>query len=158
MIEVKLKINRRSAEAVKGRLYKLRKATGGKAGGGTAIRQANRKVGIWVLRWINENFKTEGGKVGQWEKFKYGGRVKKGKINTSAKLLQDTGRLRASFDYKATKSNVTIGSNLKYSKYHEGGVPQHNLPIRRMLPLNTDGDVTTALLKIYDHAIEKALK
>jgi phage gpG-like protein len=120
--------------------------------------QANRRVGIWVLRWINDNFKTEGGKVGRWKKFRYGGRFRKGKLDTSAKLLQDTGRLRASFDSKPNKKGVTIGSDLEYSKYHEEGVPKKRLPQRRMLPDGKDREVSNAIIKIYDHAIERALK
>ncbi len=35
-----------------------------------------RQASIYLDRWVQQNFKTEGGKVGGWPPFKYGGRVK----------------------------------------------------------------------------------
>lgn len=94
------------------------------------------KVSIMLDRWVQKNFKTEGKNVGGWKKFKLGGRPdKKGKIDTSAKLLQDTGRLRASFKPFADANKAGIGSSLDYAPVHEKGI---GVPIRRMLPQHAD--------------------
>lgn len=154
-IAVDLKIDVRSSKRVRARFDELDKMV-------KDTRTANRRVGVWLLRWINQNFRTQGGRVGRWKRFKAGGRYvgRAGtrRLDKSAKLLQDTGRLRASFDWKATRSKVTVGSDLPYSKYHEEGVPRRNLPERRMLPQFSDADVTAGILKIYNTHIERALR
>ena len=136
----------------------------------------NRIIGGWLHRWIEQNFSSEGGKVGGWKRFKHGGRFvtkKQSKnyrginatdfkgfglaringrlVDTSAKLLQDTRLLHNSFwPWKATKDSVIIGSDVEYSQYHEYGVPSRKLPARRMLPKASDKEVSDAILKIYD--------
>ena len=35
----------------------------------------NRMIGGWLFRWVEQNFSSEGGKVGGWKRFKYGGRL-----------------------------------------------------------------------------------
>lgn len=101
-----------------------------------------RQVSIFLDRWVQLNFREEGGKVGGWTPFKYGGRettnaksnakIDGRYVNTTAKLLQDTGRLRISFIPFATTTNAGIGSDLPYAKGHEEGTSK--LPQRRMLP------------------------
>lgn len=108
-----------------------------------------RKASVYLDRWVQSNFKTEGGKVGVWKKLKAGGRwTGKGnqrRFDTSAKILQDTGLLKASFKPFATNKTAGIGSDLPYSKPHEEGKPQ-----RRMLPYRKDViDDIRAILK--DH-------
>ena len=139
MINVWLKVNKQSSERAQRKLREARKKFGD-------MRKPNRRIGVSLMRWINENFKKEGGNVGGWKPFKAGGR----NGDTSAQLLQDTGRLKASFDYKVNRHNVTVGSNLKYSLYHEEGLPLRNLPARRMLPEHSDKEVSDAIIKIYD--------
>lgn len=122
-------------------------------------RGANRKVSIFLMRWYNENFKSEGGKVGGWKPFKLGGRrLPGGLIDTSAKLLQDTGRLRLSINPFFNKRLAGIGSSLKYSITHELGLPHKSLPARRMLPVASDRSVVVGITKIYNHHVRKAIK
>lgn len=122
-------------------------------------RAPNRLVSIWLLRWVNDNFKTQGGKVGGWKPFKLGGRrLPGGGIDRSAKLLQDTGRLRISFSPFYSKSVAGIGTNLSYGIIHELGFPFRNVPARRMLPVPGDQDVVRAVVRIYDKYIKKALR
>jgi phage gpG-like protein len=127
----------------------------------------NRKVSVWLLKWVNDNFKSQGRKVSSsgWKKLKAGGRwVSAGggwlKWDPSAKILQDTGVLRASFAIGRfyTRNSAGIGSDVSYSKYHQFGVPSRNLPKRRMLPMNTDSSVNKGVLKIYNMHIEKELR
>jgi phage gpG-like protein len=120
---------------------------------------ANREVSIWLLRWVNTNFKTEGGSVGGWKPFKHGGRIlPSGNIDTEAKLLQDTGRLRASFNPFFSKTVAGIGSGLRYSVTHELGLPHRNLPARRMLPLASDKSVENGIIKIYNRWIMRSIR
>ncbi len=122
-------------------------------------KQANREVSIWLMRWLNENFKTEGGKVGGWKPFKLGGRrLPGGGIDATAKLLQDTGRLRKSFSPFYSRNTAGIGSSLSYSVAHEIGLPVKNLPARRMLPQAGDKSVEVGVIKIYNRYIRRAIR
>lgn len=89
-----------------------------------------KKASIYLDRWVQTNFKTEGGKVGGWRPLKAGGRWKNRAFDPAAKILQDTGRLRLSFVPFATEKNSGIGSDLDYSRHHE--------KTRRMLPKKDD--------------------
>ncbi len=115
----------------------------------------HKKIAVFLDIWVLRNFKSEGGKVGGWEPFKIGGRKKPGgKIDTSAKLLQDTGRLRASFNTVFDKESVSIGSDLFYSEFHEKGMG--HLPVRRMLP--KIDEVGADIFKIFDRHVKDSLK
>lgn len=101
------------------------------------MKEPMSKVATLLDRWVQTNFKTEGGNVGGWAPFAIGGRRKKGgRIDTTAKLLQDTGRTRASFLPFSSKNNAGIGSDLPHTKAHNEG--HGNLPERRILPRIAD--------------------
>ena len=101
------------------------------------MKEPMSKVATLLDRWVQTNFKTEGGNVGGWAPFAIGGRRKKGgRIDTTAKLLQDTGRTRASFLPFSSKNDAGIGSDLPHTKAHNEG--HGNLPKRRMLPKAAD--------------------
>jgi phage gpG-like protein len=127
-------------------------------------RMANRQVSVWLFRWVNQNFKSQGGKVGGWAPFKIGGRkLPGGGIDRSAKLLQDTGFLRASFKPFYGKTFAGIGAGPHRIKanipiWHERGIPTRNLPQRRMLPRDTDRDVKQGIIRIYDTYLRRVLK
>lgn len=111
-----------------------------------------RQCAIFLDQWVQRNFQSLGGKVGKWEPYKYGGRLTtldpKAKshhgranaqsidghryINTSAKLLQDSGALKHSFLPFIRKGIAGIGSELPYSKPHDEGT--NGMIQRRMLP------------------------
>lgn len=121
--------------------------------------QANRRVSVWLLRWVHKNFKTEGGEVGGWLPFKLGGRRRKGgAIDASAKLLQDTGRLRASFIPFYSRTNAGIGSSLPYAEAHDQGLPGRGLPARRLLPRQDDNEVAKKVVEIYDFYIKEVIE
>jgi hypothetical protein len=52
-IEVKLLVNRRSSDRVRIKLRELIKKVHNP-------RAANRQVSVWLLRWVNENFRIDG--------------------------------------------------------------------------------------------------
>jgi phage gpG-like protein len=116
----------------------------------TDLSGPNRKVAIVLDRWVQRNFKTQGGHVGGWTPFKRGGRpIPGGGIDTSAQLLQDTGALRLSFRMFWDSKRAGIGSRLKYSKPHEEGTSR--LPQRRMLP--EEADVIQPILRVYENHV-----
>ena len=134
----------------------------------------NKKVSIFLDQWVQQNFKTEGGNVGGWPPFKHGGRVNSKGLGTqtriytgsttievyvdkSAKLLQDTGRLRISFAPFSTQRDAGIGSDLPYSKFHNEG--EGHLPRRRMLPKKySDRDLIKKCTQIYNGYIQESFK
>jgi phage gpG-like protein len=128
-------------------------------------RPANKQVSVWLFRWVNQNFKGQGRKVGGWAPLKprtIAGR-KKGRGSGSPNILQDTGELRANFKpfYGKTFAGIGAGAHSKMADipiYHEEGVPSRNLPKRRMLPRSTDKDVTMAVVRIYNAYIKRALR
>lgn len=111
-----------------------------------------KKLSIYLDRWVLTNFRTEGGNVGGWTPFKLGGRpVGGGVIDHSAKLLQDTGTLRASFHPRHSATNAWIFSALDYAEPHNEGLG--HLPQRRMLPKRSE--VIDDVLKIADKHVDK---
>ncbi len=119
----------------------------------------NRQIAVWLLRWVNENFKSEGGKVGGWKPFKLGGRrLPGGKIDRSAKLLQDTGRLRQSFNKFSSRRFAGVGTNLNYAISHEFGLPHKNLPARRMLMTADDPGIGSTVIRIYNRHIRRSIR
>ena len=126
--------------------------------------RVNKAASIFLDQWVQKNFKTEGGKVGGWEPFLYGGRLtpkkaggEKGKggkyINPSSKLMMDSGALRSSFHPFSNKKVAGIGSKLPYSKKHDQG--EDGMIQRRLLP--EDGEVQTELKRMYGTHVRTAL-
>lgn len=140
----------------------------------------NKRVAVFLDRWVQRNFRSQGASVGGWKPFKAGGRwvskrthaagdfpqsgPRRGSgrrtgtryLDTSAKLLQDTGRLRASFSPFWSRNNAGIGSDLPYSKKHEEGDPAKNLPARRMLP--EEREVASDISRIYDDHVANVIR
>jgi len=129
------------------RYAKAMKKLDTKSGGGMKI--PNKKAAIWMDSWVQKNFRSLGKFVGGWKPLKFGGRWIGRKPNrrfdTTAKVLQHTGRLRASFVPFATTKDAGIGSDLPYSRPHQKG--EGRLPKRRMIPNRKE--VLPAVVKIY---------
>jgi phage gpG-like protein len=117
------------------------------------LKPANKKASIFLDQWVQRNFKSSGGNVGGWRPFRAGGRwVGTGRgrrFDPSAKLLMDTGNLRASFHPFFSATDAGIGSDLEYALYHEEG---KGVPQRRMLPRHDEVD--EHLFHIYDKHVE----
>ena len=118
------------------------------------MKTPNKRIAIFLDRWVQLNFRTEGGNVGGWKPLALGGRFVDGILDTSAKILQDTRTLQKSFLPFATNKNAGIGSDLDYAKPHEEGL--NGLPRRRILPKNSEvrGDVK----KLYTQWVEGIMK
>lgn len=122
-----------------------------------------RQIAIYLDSWVQRNFQSQGGNVGNWQPYLYGGRLttkakstskSQGRyINSTAKLLQDTGVLRHSFLPFIRKSVAGIGSDLPYSKTHEDGL--NGIPQRRMLPKS--GDVEDRISAITEQFVRVSI-
>ena len=107
----------------------------------------NARIAAFLDSWVQRNFQTEGENVGGWTPFALGGRWIPGVgLDTSAKLLQHTGEMRASFRSFYDDSDVGIGSDLPRSRYHELGT--ETIPRRRILPEREE--VLKPVLEIYN--------
>lgn len=119
----------------------------------------HKKVSIYLDRWVQDNFKTQGERVGGWAPLKIGGRWKgrgdsrKFQAQPPAKTLQDTGRLRSSFEPFSSAANAGIGSDLPYSKPHNEGAG--SLPVRRMLPKKNE--VIADVERIFDEHVKTSI-
>jgi len=113
----------------------------------------HKAAAVLLDRWVQKNFKGQGKTLGAdaWPDFKIGGRrIKGGGIDSSAKLLQDTGRLRISHLPFSSAKDAGIGSDLPYSKAHHLGMG--NLPARRTLPIASEvsKDILNELQRHYE--------
>lgn len=106
------------------------------------MEKPNRRAAVFLDRWVQRNFRAEGGLIGGWAPIRRDGRI-----------LQLTGRLRISFLPFADKKTAGIGSKLPYSKAHEEGI---GVTRRRMLPKQSD--VFDDLRKIYGSHVKLKTK
>ena len=110
---------------------------------------AYKRIAVYLDSWVQQNFRGQGSKVGNWAPLKKSGRpLPNGGFDQTAMILQDTGMLRASVQPFATNRNAGIGSELDYSKKHDEGLG--NVPQRRILPRETDDDVNKVAADILD--------
>lgn len=117
-----------------------------------------KQIATYLDSWVLRNFKGEGINVGGWAPYKYVGRLSKKKnanvkvnghwVQTQAAMLQNSGFLRASFLPMADNDIAKIYSLLPYAKYHQYGTSI--LPIRRMVPDDTDTDVDIEVHSILE--------
>lgn len=123
---------------------------------------ANAKMAAFLDRWVQTNFKTQGGNVGGWAPFADSTLKKMAKEDPNrlpGVLLQNTGRLRSTFLPFADARQAGIGTNLKSASgapiplFHEEGTK--HLPRRRMLPERKDV-IARAKLIYGDFAAEVA--
>ena len=112
---------------------------GGKMGG---MDVPHKKISIMLDRWVQDNFKSQGGKVGRWPPIKRDGMI-----------LQLSGRLKLSMLPFASRKDAGIGSTLPYSQKHEEG---EGVKKRRMLPLI--GEVKRDVVAIYNKHVKDSLR
>jgi len=108
-----------------------------------------RAIGFRQLKWINDNFKAEGGliKKAGWKALT--SNTIAGRRGGSSAILQDTGRLRQSFDdfgVNVSGGAVTVGTRSKIAEYHEKGTDPYIIRPKRakMLRFVTAGGIVFA--------------
>lgn len=129
----------------------------------------NRQVGIALYGAVLRNFRDQGHEGKAWSPFKAGGRWhgrgKDRRLDTGAKLLMDTGALRASFVPFSDATRAGVGARSYVPKgtgeapwdlaaIHEFGTS--TIPARPMLPSLEKG--LELALNIYGRAIDRAAR
>jgi len=90
-----------------------------------------KKTGVYMLGSIDKNFRYEG-RPNKWESLKPA-TLKARRGGGGGKILQDTGRLKQSLTIKEMPLSVSIGTNVKYGKFHQFGSPRKDIPKRKFL-------------------------
>lgn len=111
---------------------------------------------MFLDKFVQENFREEGDKVGGWQGFADSTLERIAKYDPGrepAKLLQNSGRLRISFKPFYTADDAGIGSRIPYAEFHQDG--NDRLPQRRMLPEREEVD--DDLRQIYDDHVQESL-
>lgn len=108
------------------------------------------------IGWIDRNFRA-GGLEAKWVPLKP--QTIRRRRKGSAAPLQDSGTLKRSFvtgqPLRLTAREVEVGSNVKYARYHQMGVPERNLPARPLLPSRALADRMAAGL--IEAGVRKAI-
>ena len=106
-------------------------------------------IGMRALAWINENFETDGGKVGGWQPLSENTVAQRRK--GSSKPLQDTGNLRGSFEYEVSGNQVKVGTSVEYAKFHEFGTDPYTIDMGNtgVMAFMTTGGVV--VVRSVDH-------
>lgn len=88
---------------------------------GKSRTELHRRFGIQAMKWIDENFRSEGGNLedGAWKELSEN--TIAGRIKRSNKILQNSGLLRTTFNFAETSTEVRVGSPSKVALWHEGG-------------------------------------
>lgn len=147
-------------------------------------RQLLNAVGLRHVEWVTENFESEGRLSGRpWRPLSRNTIAQRRK--GSSRILQDSGRMRASFDHRVGAHAVEVGTPSKIAEIHQDGagpftirarpgktlsfmaeggrvfaktVHHPGLPARPMLPtVPKSTRITTELLeRIFDDLAHKA--
>lgn len=125
-----------------------------------------KAIGLRLHSWVSENFKKEGGLVGGWKSLAEStirARLKRrGGSGNDVRILQDTGRLRMSFDsygqrgFKLGLKTVEIGSNVVYARFQHEYSPRTNKPARPLIP--TVNDAKSISVKLIEASIDLVRK
>ena len=116
-----------------------------------------KAVGLKNLRWVTKNFDKEGESVGGWASLSE--KTKARRRGSIFKILQDTGRLRQSFDLYGTRgikiigNKFEIGSVVEYAATHHYGDKSRNIPSRPILP--TEKKATSLGLEILNAKLKQ---
>lgn len=128
----------------------------------------NRMIAVQLRNIVMNNFKTESNSGIKWARLKAGGRWRtfsgakgrKRSLDTSARILQDTGNLRNSFIELYTKDLTGVGARaaagVNYAIVHEKGSQKKNIPARPMLP--TAKQVSDTALRIYSYEVDRVAR
>lgn len=89
----------------------------------------HERYGIEGIKWVDQNFKTQGALVGGWRPLSPN--TIAGRRKGSSVILQDTGHLRISFNMKFDDHSARVGSPMKIAEYHEKGTRPYDIrPVR----------------------------
>tara|TARA_Y100000310_G_C20643172_1_gene795099 strand:- start:1228 stop:1692 length:465 start_codon:yes stop_codon:yes gene_type:complete len=112
--------------------------------GPSFMRKANKGAAILLDRWTQQNFRSEGGEHDEaalyWPPLSQAtiSRRRTGPGSGTAKILQDTGRLKSGFEITANRGFGRVENKVKYSVKHEFG--HGRIPKRKMFPTIQQGE------------------
>lgn len=114
------------------------------------------QVGVKLSGNIRNNFYNQVDPYNyRWAPFKHGGRVSKKGIDTSAKLLLDTGMLVNSINYNVKNNVLEIGTPVFYAQYHQegDGVPKRSFLPDQGLPDSWNKDIINIIEKVLNNLV-----
>jgi phage virion morphogenesis protein len=119
-----------SDEAIRQKLQQLQQRLGD-------LQPIYRELGEYLLlstdiRWERE-IDPDGNR---WKALTPFTRSQKESLGRIDKILQSTGRLRASIRYRANSQKLVVGTNVKYARNHQLGI--NGVPQRKFLGLSID--------------------
>ena len=91
-----------------------------------------RRIGIKLLNEITENFQSEKNEDVKWTPLAETTIAQRRLMGKGAKILQDTGRLKGSFEMEYNRDRVKVGTTVVYAHFHEFGTD--NIPKRPFMP------------------------
>lgn len=92
-----------------------------------------QKVSILMHKDVMDHFGKESDEKNKWVPLKY-----KRKRGGSARILQDTGRMRSSISPSNTKEDAIVGTGIVYAATHQYGDSNRNIPQRKFLWLSKE--------------------
>ncbi len=125
------------------------------------LRGANLAAAVTIQKWVIKNIDAEG-RLHNSSQFRWpplspatiAARRTGPNATLSPKPLQDTGRLKQSFQVSATEQFGLVQSRVNYASVHEDGTK--NVPQRKLFPTSRQGE---ELVKpAYEAFIKKAVK
>jgi phage virion morphogenesis protein len=145
----------------------------------TDLKKPMTEVGGLLVTLTDLCFRDETSPWGdKWDSLKESTLARRRKGGEGARILRDTGRLAASFNYKASSSQVVVGTNVEYAATHQFGaekgafgknkrgimIPWGKIPARPFLPIRPDGrvdlpqDTFDDILDTFQRHIQGSLK
>ncbi len=117
----------------------------------------NERAIALVLKWVDDNFKTQGGKVGGWKKLTTATNIAKTNKGYSPSPLLRTGDLRKKWRTQISDKTgrlISAIDNPPYGLFHDEGAG--HLPQRRIIPKSSE--VLPLLSKVYNNFIKAKVK
>lgn len=91
-------------------------------------------IGEMMLKDFDRNFTSEGAFLeDRWQQLAPSTLYEKSRKYPGKGILERTGKLRKSFEYRTRKESVILFNRTEYFPYHQLGSPSTNLPKRVMM-------------------------
>jgi len=122
-------------------------------------RATNARAVAAVDRWVQQNFKQEGGLAqdGGWAPLAPATRrARRRGANTDAgqRILQDSGQMRSRWKRTWTATRASIQSGVDYARYHQTGTQK--MPRRAILP--SEEQIAPVLVKIFKRFVGVSIR
>lgn len=117
------------------------------------------RAAVIVDRWIQKNFRSEGGEVGGWEplaKSTEATRRVGRKKDKGHKILQDTGQLKTRWKLNWNHKRAIVKSGVNYGHYHDSKESRRRLPRRQILP--DEEHIIDPIRKIFKKHVDLSMR